>query len=283
MRARRLDHVGLVGTELAPLRDAWRALGFAPTEPRPLLGRDAAGRDVELGQSSCHAVLEGGYVELTAVAPGVRAHHLDAWRRRGDGLWILAFGTDDAAAARERAARGGLPVTPVMEAARAIDYGTTHGDARFRWFMLEAAATPEALLCVVEHRTPELVFQPAVQRHPNGARVLAGVTIVLDDPHGAAHRYAQLLGVDPVLDAAGCAFDGADGSVDLLTPAAWRERYAGSPPPHVPGVAAVRIAAGPRVDLAERLERAGKRVHRAGERTWLDAADGGGVVVEFVD
>src|SRR5512137_1618137 len=143
MTVRLLDHVGIVGAALPPLREAWRRLGFAPTEPRPLSGRAADGRTVALGQHSCHAVFAGGYVELTAVDSAIASHHLDPWRRRGAGAWIVAFGADDADAAWARAAAAGLPVTPVMEATRAIDYGARHGDARFRWFMLEPAASPE--------------------------------------------------------------------------------------------------------------------------------------------
>ena len=100
---RLLDHVGIVGGEVGALRVAWERLGFAMTAPRPLLGRTTEGTAVPLGQWSCHAVLDGGYVELTAVDPGVASHHLDPWRRHGDGGWIVAFGAADADSARERA------------------------------------------------------------------------------------------------------------------------------------------------------------------------------------
>jgi hypothetical protein len=132
MNPRPLDHVGIVAHDLAALRSAWCRLGFAPTEPRPLLGRDAAGNAVPLGQRSCHAVFDGGYVELTEVEPGTVRHHLDPWRARGDGGWIIALGAADAAAARERCVAAALPVTPVMEASRAIDYGQRHGKSRRR-------------------------------------------------------------------------------------------------------------------------------------------------------
>lgn len=282
MNARLLDHVGLVGVALAPLRAAWTRLGFAPTEPRPLLGRDAAGEAVPLGQSSCHAVLDGGYVELTAVEPGTARHHLDPWRRTGDGLWIVAFGAADVAAARARSAAAGLAVTPAMDAARAIDYGARHGEARFRWFMLDAAASPEALLCVVEHRTPELVFQPEVRRHPNGARALRGLRIVVPDPDTAVERYERLLGLAAHSD------DGArvlarDGeTIELLTPAAFARRV-GREAPVRAGPAALQVEVADLRACDALLAAAGVTAARSpqGGRV-VGPADAGGVFVEFV-
>jgi hypothetical protein len=184
--ARLLDHLGIVARELEPVRDAWRRLGFEPTAPKPLLGVDASGAVVPLGQWSCHVVLESGYVELTAVAGDDPSHHLARYRQRYVGLHILALGADDAAAARERVVHAGLRVTPVMQARRAIDYGARQGEARFRWFMLDATESPEALVCVVEHETPELVFQPEVSRHPNGAIALDGTTLLVAAPEALA-------------------------------------------------------------------------------------------------
>jgi hypothetical protein len=45
---------------------------------------------------------------------------------------------------------------------------------------------------VVEHLTPELVFQPAVQRHRNGAKALCGVQIVGDRVVGLTIEVAEL-------------------------------------------------------------------------------------------
>ena len=63
----RLDHVGVVGRDLARLIAAYRRLGFALTEPRELLRVEPeSGRRSGTGQWSCHAVFRRGYLELTA-------------------------------------------------------------------------------------------------------------------------------------------------------------------------------------------------------------------------
>jgi hypothetical protein len=280
MTTRVLDHVGIVARDLSVLRDTWRRLGFAPTEPRPLLGRDAAGNAVPLGQSSCHAVFDRGYVELTTVDAGAGPHHLDPWRTRGEGGWIVAFGAADAEAARARCVAASLPVTPVMHASRAIDYGAQHGDAQFRWFMLEAAATPEALLCVVEHRTPELVFQPEVRRHPNGAQSLVGAVLVAHEPDALAGRYERLLGVAPSPIPGGLRFVEGGERVDLLTPAGFAQRYPRATRP-VAGLAALRVAVA-RVDaVAPLLAQHGVAAVATADGLRVDPRDAGGVLVEF--
>ncbi len=282
MTPRLLDHVGLVGDALAPLRAAWTRLGFAPTEPRPLLGRGATGEPVPLGQSSCHAVFDGGYVELTAVDAGTERHHLDPWRRHGAGLWIVAFGAADVAAARARCAAAGLAVTPAMDAARAIDYGARHGEARFRWFMLDAAASPEALLCVVEHRTPELVFQPEVRRHPNGARALRGLQIVVADPAAAAERYERLLGCAARDEGGARVLSLGCETLELLTPAGFAARF-GRPAPAHPGPAALQVEVADLPACGALLAAAGVDVARSPRGGLLvGPADAGQVVLEFL-
>ena len=278
---RRLDHVGLVATDLSALRAAWARLGFAPTEPKPLLGRDpATGASVPLGQESCHVVLDGGYVELTAVAAGVR-NHLDPWRVRGPGLHILALGTADAPAERARQAAAGLAVTPVMHASRAIEYGERHGAAEFAWFMLDVAQSPELLVCTVEHRTPALVFQPTVQRQPNGATALESVLLVVADPVREAGRFHGLFGGEREATADGvrCVADGE--CLELVSPAAFAARYPGVERHAVPGAGAMTIRCRDLAALRARLAEAGVASHGDRRSAWVAPGAAGGVVVEF--
>jgi hypothetical protein len=188
----RLDHVGFAGATLEAMRREWQSLGFAPTEPQPLRSVDRQGRSDALGQHSCHVVLACGYIELTEVAE-VRGHHLEPWLARGPGLHILAFGTTAIDAWRAR--QVGDEYSPVMTAARSIDYGSRHGEARFRWCMRDATRTPWALECLVEHLTPELVHQDEVEQHRNGARVLRAITLESPEPAALQAEFARLYGV----------------------------------------------------------------------------------------
>ena len=197
-RAPSLDHVGFVGDDLARLVATMRRLGFATTEPRSLMRTDPqTGAAIPLHQHSCHAVFAAGYVELSAVQTDDPAHHLSAYRVRGEGLHILALGSPDPDADWQRCRAAGLPCTAPAGASRRIDYGARHGEARFRWFMLQPQASPEGLLCLVRNETPELVFQPEVSRHPNGTEALCEVIVHTDDPASLATRLSAVNGNDP--------------------------------------------------------------------------------------
>jgi hypothetical protein len=221
-----LDHVGYVAHALTALRDEMLQLGFAPTEPRELLAIDASTRAPRpLGQRSCHAVFERGYIELTSVDAPSPSHHLATWLARGAGLHILALGSERIAAEQARCAAAGLDVTAPAQATRRIEYGERHGDARFEWFMFAPGESPEGLLCYAHNLTPELVYQPSVQRHPNGALELCEVVVRCADLPTAAGHWQRRLGFAPHLAAGGARFELGGGAVTLCDAARCVERF----------------------------------------------------------
>lgn len=191
-----LDHVGYVARSLDALREGMQRLGFGTTEPRELMGVDpATGAAVSLRQRSCHAVFERGYVELSAVETDDPQHHLAAYRRRGDGLHIVALGSGAIAVEHARCVAAGIRTTPPARATRRIEYGERHGEARFEWFMFAPDESPEGLVCYAANLTPELVYQRSVMGHANGALALAEVCLLADDVGVSSARYARLLGL----------------------------------------------------------------------------------------
>jgi hypothetical protein len=275
-----LDHVGLVTPGLDALLACYRALGFFPTEPRPLMRWDPATRaSLPIGQSSAHVVFESGYVELTQIDSTSRDHHLAPWVKRHFGLHILALGVEDITAAHERCTSAGVPVRAPARASRAIEYGSRHGEARFQWFMLEPAASPEGLLCLVRHETPGLVHQREVESHPNGALALEGVYIVTAEPQDVERRLAVLAGARPA----------EAGTIELggrwiraLTPDVFAERFPGAHVPATPCLAgfAVRVADLHRARAAVAPGLVAP-VPAPGGGFWVDAPHAGGCVVEF--
>ncbi len=192
-----LDHVGYVAASLPQLRATMQRLGFAPTEPALLMrANPETGALESLQQQSCHAVFGRSYIEFSAVMTDDPSHHLAVYRARGDGLHILALGTTDVAATHARCIREGVPVTPPARAARQIDYGSLHGEARFEWFMAQPASAPEGLVCWVRNLTPQFVFQPEVSQHPNGALDVVEVQVEASDLAAAAARYGRWLGAE---------------------------------------------------------------------------------------
>lgn len=180
--ALRVDHVGIVVHDLAAEVAAWRARGFTVSEPVPLMGSDASGRPVPLGQSSAHVVFANAYVELSSPHSGAN-NHLEPFLARGEGVRILVLATAGADAARTRLAVRWPAVAPVMAASRAVMIEGTAREAAFRWFPLPFDIVPGVLSAVVEHLTPESVFHASLSRHANGLTRMSRV-VATGDPSG---------------------------------------------------------------------------------------------------
>lgn len=274
-----LDHVGLVGRDLGGMLEACRSLGFAPTRPQPLLGRGVDGTPIDLGQTSAHLVFGHSYVELTSVSTNDASHHLAAYLQHSSSLAILAIGTDDVVEQHAKCVAAGLPVGPLREASRVIEYGDLRGEAGFSWFMLEPAASPEGLLCFVQHRTPALVFQRAVQQHRNGVRELSGVIVFAMEADPVARRLGAALdnvvGPDRRIPLRG-------GSLQVLDGDGWRERFPGAPVPASSCFAGFTVATD---DLqgaqARTRDRGIEPIVRENSGFWLQVPSLPGCIVEF--
>ncbi len=282
-----LDHVGYVGRDMAALRGAMQRLGFSCTEPRPLLrAAEEGGAPQSLQQESCHVVLGTGYLELSAVLTDDPKHHLAAYRARGTGLHILALGTQEVDAVEALCRAAGLPVTHASDATRHIDYGTRHGAARFRWFMLEPQAAPDGLVCVVRNDTPGLVYQPEVQRHANGALALEELALQVDDLDAACARYAALPGIGaPRVGPAGAATLALDGgALWLATPGAFAARFGDAAAGlETARFGALRLRVASLAAATSLLRERGVAWQRRGAEVVVPAAEACGAVLVFAE
>ena len=73
-----LDHIGILGSDITEMVNAYRSLGFHVTEPERL----NAGAGGDFGrQYSAHVMFENTYIELTAVEDCQSEHHLAPYMR----------------------------------------------------------------------------------------------------------------------------------------------------------------------------------------------------------
>ena len=121
--------------------------------------------------SQNHCIMLGStYIELL-VAP-VAHPWLDYYRAFGEGLAAMALSTSDADATYEALKPNGA--RPPMDLSRPVDGGV----ARFR--LVQIQNSPQVFF--VQHLTRELVWRREWQRHPNGARELAHVSLSAKKP-----------------------------------------------------------------------------------------------------
>jgi Glyoxalase-like domain len=182
-----LDHVVIdVRDRIDEAMRCFQSLGFRLT-PR---GRHTLGSVNHLATFATDYLELLGFAGDGAIRPEIMRFPI--------GFNGLVFKTVDADSVHDQAAAAGLPILPVQSFSRpvALDSGTR--DARFRTTRLDPAQIAMGRIYFCEHRTPELVWRPEWQIHPNGALAIARVVVATADPQRTAMLFRGLFGEDAI-------------------------------------------------------------------------------------
>jgi catechol 2,3-dioxygenase-like lactoylglutathione lyase family enzyme len=184
-----LDHVVIdVRDQIEEAMRCFSALGFLLT-PR---GHHT------LGSVNHLAMFATDYLELLGFGEN-GATRLEI-ARFAAGLNGLVFKTTDAEAVHRQAEAAGLPVLPVQAFSRPVALSGATQDARFRTTRLDPDKITIGRVYFCEHLTPELVWRPEWQAHPNGACAIARVVVATADPQATAALFRDLFGADCVAE-----------------------------------------------------------------------------------
>ena len=184
-----LDHVVIdVRDRIDEAMRCFQSLGFQLT-PR---GRHT------LGSVNHLAVFATDYLELLGFAGdgAIRPEIM----RFPVGLNGLVFTTADADSVHAQAAAAGLPILPVQSFSRPVTLDGVARDARFRTTRLDPEKVAMGRVYFCEHQTPDLVWRPEWQTHPNGACAIARVVVATVDPQRTARLFRGLFGDEIVAD-----------------------------------------------------------------------------------
>lgn len=187
MAVPRICHVTVdVGDRLEEAARRYRALGFNLT-PRP--------RSHSLGSANHFAMFAPEYIELLSPGSGARPD-LAGYPV---GLNGLVFAMEGAEALYEDLLARGLPVQPVQRFSRAVDLpdGET-GEARVDVVRLEPRTVFDGRTYFCEHLSPELIWRPEWQAHPNGARGLEHIALSARDPNAVANVFDRMFSAGAV-------------------------------------------------------------------------------------
>jgi hypothetical protein len=110
------------------------------------------------------------------------------------GLNGLVFKTTDADLVHREAEAAGLPVLPVQSFSRPVTLDGATRDARFRTTRLDPDRIAIGRVYFCEHLTPDLVWRPEWQTHPNGACAISRVVVATADPQQTAVLFRDLFG-----------------------------------------------------------------------------------------
>lgn len=188
-----IDHALIGLRDLEAGQAHYARLGFTLT-PR--------GSHIGWGTANYCIMFPGDYIELLGIVDASRfTNDLDKFLAAREGLMGLAFATHDAnAAAQALHARGIAAEAPkALERRLELPKGTEL--PRFSLVYLPKEATPDLSAFICQHLTPELLRRPEWLRHANGAKAIASLTAIVDEPAALAAAYERLLGASAVTKA----------------------------------------------------------------------------------
>jgi catechol 2,3-dioxygenase-like lactoylglutathione lyase family enzyme len=186
-----IDHVIVGVRNLERARLAWTRLGFT-LSPR--------GRHIGQGTANYCIMFAADYLELLGIVdPNDFVQCLDTFLAQREGLMAAAFAL--AAEPEEvRAALLRLDLHPSEPRAlgRRLELAEGTVVPRFSLMALPREETPglESFLCA--HLTPELLRQPAWLDHPNGARGINGIHVLVENTGALIEAYDRLFGIQHV-------------------------------------------------------------------------------------
>ena len=273
-----IDHllVGVGDLEQARLR--WRRLGFMPS-PR--------GRHIGWGTANYCIMFPSGYVELLGIVDASQfTNNLDHFLAVREGLMGVALASDDTEATAAMLQRRGIATEGPKDLARIIELPSGEAFPCFKLLELPEGITPGLSAFVCQHLTPELVWQPAWSRHPNGATALVSATAVVDNPSHMAIPYGELFGFNRVWVRDGSVEVDTGQGLLIFTTATHLPRIhpglSAYPFYPAPWLAAIRVAVEHPDATAYFLEQSAVPYRRTGTANLIVApTESNGVIIEF--
>jgi len=219
----RIDHVVItVHAALDAAAATYRRLGFHLTE---------RGHHT-LGSSNHLAIFGTDYLELLGYEPARTAVAPPGLASRPAGLAGIAMKPPADIAVDAALAAVGVAAEPSAEFSRPVELAVGTRDAAFRVTQVAPSETPFGQMFFCHHFTPELVWRPEWQSHPNRVTGLAEAVIVAADPAMATVALRRMFGdaaARPIPGGLAIAA-GETASLLCLTPAAAAARFGGALP-----------------------------------------------------
>ena len=241
-----LDHVAVVSRRPQEMFDAYERMGFRLTPLSRHVGAVKPGAAPEpWGTGNRCAMFRTGYLELLGIIePALYCGPFPALADQYEGLHIMAFASTDIAALEQRLRATGVGVQGVISLERELDIPEGRGTARFSLLRVTPDEEREGYLNLIQHHTPDYIWQPRYLDHPNGVVSLDEFLLCVDDPDEAVQRYRRILGVADERRGAVRLFSLPVGRFGVIGPDDIASEIPGIKVPTLPFVAALTVSAG---------------------------------------
>jgi hypothetical protein len=229
-------------------------------------------------------MLKRGYVELIGLTDPAKFSSVKPMLELYEGTHIVAFEPENVQHVHDVLAGRNLPVDDIRDLERMAAYGPEGKEQRrvaFRNMYLTRSHFTEARLQYTEHLTRDVMWQPHMLTHPNGAVGVSHVYLCAHDAAATADKLAPMLGVGPLHVRDGeYALPLTASELRVLTPAAWSHRAPGTPLPPLPAAVGLGLEAASLPATKSYLAEQGIRFHDGPENDiWIDPNDACNTVI----
>jgi hypothetical protein len=220
-----LDHVVVMVDGIDAAQKQYERLGFQ-VQPR--------GFHTKLGTANHLMIFDTDYFEILGIVEDTPFNaERREWLKDGGGLANVALATDGAETAFDAFKAAGLDPDAPLFFDRAVEIAGKTEHAQFRTVRIPKTNMPVVGFFVCEHLTPQFVYRAEWARHPNGARGIAGVTVIAEQPARWTAELEKYFGAGSVTrEGGGIVADTGTQPIRYLTPRDYAARY--------PGIAPVR-------------------------------------------
>jgi hypothetical protein len=277
-----LDHLAVMVNDLAAAGTTYERLGFTMTPVSQHSGALKAGAAAEpWGTANRCAMFRQGYLELMGVIdPALYDNHVPDFLARYEGIHILAFGCEDAAASADALAAAGFGATGVHALARPLETPDGERLAKFNLVRLPPEETPEGRVLAIEHLTRDYLWQDRYLDHPNGAIALTELVVCVADVDEAARRYSRYFGIPITGDGMAAKIALKTGKFVLIGTAELEERF-GIAAPVLPFAAAFTVAVNDLAMTRALLDQNGVEYRAQGNGLMIPSSQAHGATVVF--
>lgn len=219
--AYQLDHVGLATKDLDRSYEIYRRMGFT-LSPRSIHSGQTANHPTitPWGSGNHLAMFENGYFELLGLIDSNLPSNVKRMVEKYEGMHVLAIRSlsIEKTYASLKAA-GVLAKEPIVLERDALfgEEGNQTRRVQFRNVYLDELEYPDARYIFIEHRNPDVLWQPHLMRHPNGSKLLIGAYLTVTDLPDAERRLTPLFG-KPVVCPIGLQFTLGSSKIWVSTP-----------------------------------------------------------------
>ena len=218
-----LDHVVVMVDGIDAAEAQYGKLGFQ-VQPR--------GFHTKLGTANHLMIFDADYFEILGIVEDTTFNaERREWLKGGGGLANVALATDGADLAFDAFKASGLNPDAPLFFDRAVEVAGKTEQAKFRTVRIPKTNMPVVGFFVCEHITPQFVYRAEWAKHANGARGIAGVTVIAEQPARWTPELEKYFGAGSVTrDGEALTVDTGTQPVRYLTRKDYAARYPGITP-----------------------------------------------------